>query len=182
MAIINPFSQIMIVLVDKNDKVLGLKEKFATHKIPVPLHRAISIVIFDRDNSGMLITKRAKTKPTWGGFWTNAVCSHPLPHETYQEAADRRLYEELGFKTKLKEVFKFSYKAEMKKDAVSGKKIWGEHELDHVFVGNYEGQIVPNPSEADGYEWISLKNLKKEMRDDPKKYTPWFKIICRSFF
>ncbi|HKC04690.1 MAG TPA: isopentenyl-diphosphate Delta-isomerase [Patescibacteria group bacterium] len=179
MAIINPFSQIQIVLVDKNDKMLGLKEKYATHKIPVPLHRAISIVIFNRNKTEMLITKRAKTKPTWGGFWTNAVCSHPYPEETYQQAADRRLYEELGFKTPINEIFKFSYKAEMGKDVATGEKVWGEHELDHVFVGTYEGHISPNPAEVDGYEWILTKDLKKDVREKPGKYSPWFKIILK---
>lgn len=173
MAILNPFSQIQIVLVDENDKVLGLKEKFATHKIPVPLHRAISIVIFNKDKSEMLITKRAANKPTWPYFWTNAVCSHPYPEETYQEAADRRLYEELGFKTPLKEVFKFSYEAEM------DNKVWGEHELDHTFVGTYEGSISPNPEEVAGYEWIGIEDLKKDLKKNPKKYTPWFKVILK---
>lgn len=171
MAILNPFSQIQVVLVDANDKVLGLKEKYATHKIPVPLHRAISIVIYNRDKSLMLITKRASTKPTWPYFWTNAVCSHPYPEETYQEAAERRLYEELGFKTPLKEFFKFTYEAEM------DNKIWGEHELDHTFIGYYDGPISPNPSEVAGYEWIGLADLKKDITKNKQKYSPWFKII-----
>ena len=109
-----------VILVDKNDEVLGLKEKFATHKIPVPLHRAISIVIFNIDKSKMLITKRAKTKPTWPDFWSNAVCSHPKSGETHADAANRRLFEELGFKTPLTESFRFIYAAEM------DNKIWGE--------------------------------------------------------
>lgn len=163
-----------IVLVDKNDNVVGLKEKFATHKIPVPLHRAISIVILNSDKSHMLITKRVRTKPTWGGFWTNAVCSHPYPNETYQNAADRRLFEELGFKTKLKEVFKFTYKAEM------DNQIWGEHELDHVFVGSYEGRVCPDPDEIDGYEWMGIDDLKKDLKKYPKKYSPWFKIMLKN--
>lgn len=162
-----------MVLVDANDKVLGFKEKFATHKIPVPLHRAISIVIFNNDNSEMLITKRAKSKPTWPSVWTNAVCSHPYPEETYQQAANRRLYEELGFKTRLKESFKFSYDAEM------DNKIWGEHELDHTFVGTYEGRIYPNPEETSGYEWINLIDLKKDLENNSGKYSPWFKIILK---
>jgi len=171
MAILNPFSQIQVVLVDENDKILGLKEKFATHKIPVPLHRAISIVIFNNNKSEMLITKRAASKPTWPYFWTNAVCSHPYPEETYQAAAERRLYEEMGFKTKLKEVFKFTYEAEM------DNKVWGEHEMDHTFVGNFEGQICPNPNEIAGYEWIGVIDLKKDLAKNPNKYSPWFKII-----
>lgn len=127
-----------IVLVDENDRVLGFKEKFAAHritscKIPVALHRAISIVIFNKDKSEMLITKRSIYKPTWPYFWSNAVCSHPYPKETYQKAAERRLYEELSFRTPLKEVA--------------------------------------------GYEWIGIKELKKDLKINPKKYTPWFQII-----
>jgi isopentenyl-diphosphate Delta-isomerase len=160
-----------LVLVDKDDKEIGLKEKFATHKIPVPLHRAISIVIYNKDKSEMLITKRAKIKPTWPNAWTNAVCSHPYPKESYQAAAKRRLFEELGFNTPLKEVFWFNYSARM------DNKIWGEHELDHTFVGKYEGKVEPDPDEVAGYEWISLKDLKKDLKANPNKYSPWFKII-----
>jgi len=161
-----------IVLVDKNDNVLGLKEKFATHKIPVPLHRAISIVIFNKDKSEMLITKRSVNKPTWPYFWSNAVCSHPKPGETYQKAAERRLFEELGFKIALKEAFKFIYEGKY-------NKTWGEHELDCVFIGKYEAKIVPNPDEVAGYEWIGLRQLKKDLKLNPQKYTPWFKIILK---
>lgn len=160
-----------IVLVDKNDKVLGLKEKFAAHKIPVPLHRAISIIIFNKDKSQMLITKRAESKPTWPLFWTNAVCSHPFFGESYPEAASRRLFEELGIKIPLTEVFDFTYSAEM------DNKIWGERELDHVFVGEYEGILNPNSDEICDYEWIRIKDLEAEMVKNPNKYTPWFKII-----
>jgi isopentenyl-diphosphate delta-isomerase len=162
---------IQIVLVDENDNVIGLKEKFAVHKSPFPLHRAISIVIFNNDKSQMLITKRSAKKPTWPYFWTNAVCSHPYPGETYATAVKRRLYEELGFRTLLKEAFTFSY------FAVMDNKIWGEHELDHVFTGRFEGAVSPDPDEAAGYEWIAIGELKKDLKENPKKYTPWFKEI-----
>lgn len=160
-----------VVLVDKNDKVLDYKEKFATHKIPVPLHRAISIVIFSPDKKQMLITKRSTKKPTWPLFWSNSVCSHPYPKETYQQAAERRLTEELGIKTSLKEGFRFIYKAEM------DNGIWGEHEYDAVFVGKYQGPLHPNPDEIVGYEWLDIGEVKKDLAKNPKKYTPWFKLI-----
>ena len=162
-----------VVLVDEKDELLGFKEKFACHKIPVSLHRAISIVIFNKDKSQILITKRAKCKSTWGEFWTNAVCSHPHPKETYQKAAERRLVEELGFKTELKEAFSFTYDAKM------DNKIWGENELDHVFIGIYEGSVKPDPNEVSDYEWIKIEDLKKDIKKNPKKYTPWFKIIVK---
>lgn len=162
-----------IVLVDKEDRVIGFREKFATHKIPVALHRAISIVILSTDKKKMLIAKRAFTKPTWGGYWSNAVCSHPYPKESYQKAAERRIFEELGFKTPLTEIFNFTYEAKM------DNKIWGENEIDHVFEGFYDGPVKPNPDEVAGYEWIEVETLKKELMKNPDKYTPWFKIILK---
>jgi isopentenyl-diphosphate delta-isomerase len=160
-----------MVLVDKDDKVLGFKEKFLCHKVPVPLHRAISIVIFNKDRTEMLITKRTETKPTWPGVWSNAVCSHPYPKETYQKSAERRIYEELGIRTPLKEIFSFVYKAEM------DNKIWGEHELDHVFIGRYEGDLKPNFDEISEFRWVKISDLESSVIKNPQKYTPWFKII-----
>lgn len=173
MSVVNKIGSSTMVLVDANDRVLGFKEKYATHKIPVPLHRAISIIIFNNKKDEMLITKRAAQKPTWPLFWTNAVCSHPYPEESYQAAAERRLYEELGFKTKIKEVYKFTYEAKMH------NKVWGENELDHVFVGTFQGAVHPNPNEVAGYEWIKISDLKKDLKKNPNKYTPWFKIIIK---
>jgi isopentenyl-diphosphate delta-isomerase len=164
---------IYVVLVDKNDKRLSLKEKYATHRVPVPLHRAISIVLFNKDKSQTLITKRSAKKPTWPYYWSNSVCSHPYPNETYQKAAERRLYEELGIKTPLKKRFHFTYSSEM------DNKIWGEHEYDMVFTGLYDKALHANPDEIAGYEWIGISNLKRDIRNNPKKYTPWFKILLK---
>lgn len=165
--------KIEIVLVDKEDRVVGFKEKFAAHKIPVPLHRAISIVIFSPDKKQMLITKRSPLKPTWPFYWSNSVCSHPYPQESYSQAARRRLEEELGIKASLKEAFKFIYKAKM------DNKIWGEHEYDAVFVGQYQGPLRPNPEEIVGFDWLEIGKFKKDLLKNPKKYTPWFKIILK---
>lgn len=160
-----------MVLVDADDKVIGYKEKYSTHKIPVALHRAISIVLFSKDKSQTLITKRSPKKPTWPLFWSNSVCSHPYPKESYEQAAKRRLFEELGIKTPLKRKFSFTYSATM------DNKIWGEHEYDVVFTGKYQNDLHPNPDEISGYEWISVSELKKDLKKNPKKYTPWFKLI-----
>jgi isopentenyl-diphosphate delta-isomerase len=139
--------------------------------VPVPLHRAISIVIFNPDKSEILITKRSAKKPTWPYYWSNTVCSHPSPDESYQKAAERRIWEELGFKTSLREIFRFCYEGEME------NRVWGENEYDVVFVGRYFGSINPNPEEVSGFEWLKFKDLKKDFKNNSTKYTPWSKII-----
>lgn len=162
-----------VVLVDKTDTVLGLMGKTEAHEKGV-LHRAISIILFN-EKKELLIQQRADEKYHWAGIWSNTVCTHPRENETYKDAADRRLFEELGIHTQLEEVFDFIYKA---KDEESGMT---EHELDHVFIGRYEGEIPFNPAEVKAVRWISAVQLFKEIEDNQDKFSFWFKIILKEF-
>ena len=164
--------KIDVVLVDKGDKILGFNEKFEAHKNPVPLHRAISVIILDPKRKKMLLQKRAKEKPTWPLFWSNATCTHPFFDESYKNAAKRRLEEEMGFRVPLKEIFRFIYKAEY-------DKTWGEHEYDVVFEGIYNGEIRPDPREVADYKWMKTDELLDDIRTNSKSYSPWFKIILK---
>lgn len=161
-----------VVLVDRDDNAVGRKEKYEAHHNPVPLHRAISVVIYDNAHKKMLLQKRSNKKPTWGGFWSNATCTHPLADESYLQAAERRLFEEMGVKTQLKESFNFIYNSKY-------DETWGEHELDHVFVGEYDGEVKLDPEEADDYKWIEVEELLKDVNENPDIYTPWFKLILK---
>ena len=156
-----------VILVDKSDSLLGSEEKITAHK-QAKLHRAFSIFIFNSKRE-MLLQQRAKDKYHSAGLWTNACCSHPRPGENTEDAAHRRLKEEMGFDCKLEKAFHFIYKTAFDHGLT-------EHELDHVFIGQYEGSIVPNPDEVDAYKWIDIENLKMEIKENPGMFTSWFKI------
>ncbi len=160
-----------VVLVDENDKEIGTEEKIRAHKNGGKLHRAFSILIFNSKRE-MLIQKRADSKYHWPGVWANACCSHPRPGEKTEDAVHRRLMEEMGFDTKLKELFSFIYRATFD----NGLTEW---ELDHVFVGEYDMEPKPNPKEVGDYDWVQIQELNKSIIDNPEKYSPWFKIILK---
>ena len=160
-----------VVLVDENDTQLDLMGKTEAHEKGL-LHRAISIVIFN-DKNEILLQQRAFSKYHWKGIWSNTVCTHPRDGESYQQAAERRLFEELGFNTPLKEAFHFIYKA---KDEESGLT---EHELDHVFLGTYNGEIPFNPDEVNAVKWISKEDLLDDIKANPDIYSFWFKVILK---
>lgn len=122
----------------------------------------------------MLLQKRAAEKYHSPNQWTNAVCSHPRIDETYEEAAHRRLKEELGIETDLSEKFYFIYKADV------GGNLW-EHELDYVFTGNYNGEFHLNGEEVSEIRYISMENLEKELAEHPENFTEWFKIILQEY-
>lgn len=157
----------MLILVDKNDKEIGYEEKEDCHFIPAKLHRAFSLFIFNKSGQ-ILIQKRGNLKKTWPGFWTNACCSHPEKDESLEEATKRRLREELGFTCGLKHLFSFHYKAHYDKK-------YGENEIDHVFLGTYDGKVKPNKDEIEDWKFITIEKLREDIKNHPETYTPWFK-------
>lgn len=156
-----------VILVDEYDQPCGLMEKKEAHQKGV-LHRAFSIFIFSRQGE-MLLQQRAEEKYHSGGLWTNACCSHPLPGESTASAAVRRLKEEMGIETQLEKIFDFLYKTQFDNGLT-------EHEFDHVYAGEYEGDINFDPSEVMNVCFKPLLEIKEDMERQPEKFTTWFRI------
>jgi isopentenyl-diphosphate delta-isomerase len=162
-----------VILVDSNDNQIGTEEKMKAHE-DAKLHRAFSIFVFN-DKNEMLLQRRALSKYHSGGLWTNTCCSHPRPGETIDQAAHRRLKEELGFDCEMKETASFIYEAKLDHGLT-------EHELDHVVIGRYEGQkIVPNKEEVEEVRWETTESVKDDIKANPSRYTEWFKIAFQKF-
>lgn len=159
-----------ILTVDEQDRETGYMEKIEVHKKGI-LHRAFSVMIFN-DNGEVLIQKRAKRKYHSPGLWTNSCCSHQREGETLTEAVARRIQEELGITCDCKEEFKFKYRVEFDNGLI-------EHEIDHVFIGHYNGNVFPNEDEVEEIRWVPLDKLHKEMREHPEDFTYWFKILMK---
>ena len=156
-----------VVLVDEQDNAIGTMEKQQAH-VEGALHRAFSIFIFNSEKK-LLLQKRATSKYHCGGLWTNTCCSHPRETENIQDAAIRRLQEEMGMQCELKAIFSFVYKAEFENGLT-------EHEFDHVFFGQSDQTPVLNLEEVEDYRYIGLSVLQEEIKEAPQNFTPWFLI------
>ena len=156
-----------VILVNETDEPIGTAGKTEAHENGL-LHRAFSVFIFD-SKGRMLIHQRAAGKYHGGNLWTNACCSHPNPGEETLSAAHRRLNEEMGFQTDLHEVFSFTYHAEVENNLI-------EHEFDHVFVGEYEGVMSPDPEEVANTAFEEMDQLKRSIELQPERFTTWFRI------
>lgn len=156
-----------VTLVNENDVEQGIMEKMEAHEKAL-LHRAFSVFIFN-NNGEMLLQQRAITKYHSGGLWTNACCSHPRPGEPTEAAALRRLNEEMGFSTTLTKIFDFTYNYQFDNGLT-------EYEFDHVFIGNYNHTVTPEPSEVAQYAYLSMDEIGSQLVSTPEKYTAWFFI------
>lgn len=157
-----------VILVDKEDQVIGEMEKLEAHQKGV-LHRAFSVFVFN-DNKELLIHRRAADKYHSANLWTNTCCSHQKPGETNIEASKRRLVEEMGFSCDVIDVCSFIYQIDFENGLA-------EHELDHILVGIFNDSPNPNPAEASEWKYLSIEKIQQEIKDTPEQFTFWFKHI-----
>lgn len=162
-----------VILVDQQDNPRGLMPKMEAHE-KAELHRAFSVFIFNEKNE-LMLQQRAKHKYHSPLLWTNTCCSHQRDGESNVQAGKRRLIEEMGFVTEIKEVFSFIYKAPFDNGLT-------EHELDHVMVGYYNEDPIINRDEVEAFTWMTLDDVKTDIENRPELYTAWFKIIFEKSF
>ena len=162
-----------VILVDKDDNQIGTMPKMEAHEKAV-LHRAFSVFVFN-EKGELMLQQRAAHKYHSPLLWTNTCCSHQRVGESNVQAGRRRLQEEMGFTTELKEVFSFIYKAPFENGLT-------EHELDHVMVGDFDDEPNINKEEVESYKWMLLEDVKNDIENNPDIYTEWFKIIFKESY
>ncbi len=162
-----------VILVNEMDEPIGLMPKLEAHE-KAALHRAFSVFVLN-DQNEILLQQRAHHKYHSPLLWTNTCCSHQRSGESNIEAGSRRLFEEMGFKTDLKELFHFIYKAPFDNGLT-------EHELDHVMIGYFNENPTINPEEVEAWKWMKVEEIKTDMTLNPEIYTVWFKIIFDEFY
>ena len=187
-----------LLVINEKDEIIGIDGREKCHAGDGLLHRAIADFIFN-DEGELLIAQRSKLKKLWPESWDCSCCTHVYPYakrgstplaqeidslhyygmggypcETYEEAGERRLPFELGLSCELKYLTKFQY--QIRFDEVSS-----ENEICAILIGKYSGEVKPNPDEVANYKWISTEELKKDMQNNPDKYTPWFLIAFEKY-
>lgn len=162
-----------VILVNTQDVQIGTMPKMEAHE-KAQLHRAFSVFVMN-DRGETMLQQRAQHKYHSPLLWTNTCCSHQRVGENNIEAGKRRLQEEMGFVTDLKELFSFIYKAPFDNGLT-------EHELDHVMIGTYNEAPVINREEVADWKWMRPKDIQEDIALNPRRYTVWFKIIFEKFY
>lgn len=159
----------LILTVDENDNVIGEKEKSLCHAGKGLLHRAFLVMVFDKKNR-LLLARRSMNKKLWPSFWDGTVASHPRDGESYEQAAARRLNEEIGIKaTCIKYLHKFKYAAKY-------KNIGLENEVCAVLKATCDtvNQELINTDEISDINFVETRDILKK-----KKITPWLKLTIK---
>ncbi|MGH3688381.1 MAG: isopentenyl-diphosphate Delta-isomerase, partial [Pseudonocardiaceae bacterium] len=161
------FEDAPVVLLDDRLQSIGQLPKSQVHHATTPLHLAFSCYVFDVAGQ-LLMTRRATSKRTWPGVWTNTCCGHPLPGEESTQAATRRLREELGLQLTRSAVVlpDFRYRAVAPDGMV-------ENEFCPVLVATAEGTPQPDPTEVLDYHWVPWQDIVTLATKTPWALSPW---------
>lgn len=158
-----PSAEEEIILVNLKDEETGSGEKMAVHRKGL-LHRAFSVFLYHENR--LLIQRRADQKYHSAGLWANTCCSHPRRGETLLDAVHRRLLEETGIDCAVRELDTFCYRADY--GSLS------EFEIDHIFIGEYDGAFVCNKEEASEMKYEDMDVILEDMQAHPQQYAAWF--------
>ncbi len=159
-----------VVLVNRRGEAIGQHPKDSVHTTATPLHLAFSLYLFDAAGR-TLLTRRALTKRTWPGVWTNSCCGHPGVGEDLENAVRRRLVDELGLHVGALTCVlpDFAYEA---RDAGGIQ----ENEVCPVFAGRLlhpARPLRPNGSEVMDWAWTEWEQLVTAVAATPFAFSPW---------
>jgi isopentenyl-diphosphate Delta-isomerase len=156
-----------VVLLNESGDEIGTMPKAYVHGEDTALHLAFSCHLFS-DSGEVLVSRRALTKQTWPGVWSNSFCGHPRPAEALQTAVRRRAEYELGVAISGLEVALplFRYRAVDASGIV-------ENEICPVYLARCVGRPKPNSSEVMDYEWVNPASLGASARLTPWAFSPW---------
>jgi isopentenyl-diphosphate delta-isomerase len=155
-----------VVLLDEQGRHIGRADKTAVHHAQTPLHLGFSCYLLDSDGR-VLLTRRALSKRTFPGVWSNSFCGHPAPGEAITEAVRRRAHQELGvtIDEPVCALPDFRYRAVAADGTV-------ENEICPVFVARCADAIQADPDEVMEWMWVSWPQLRAAA-DLPWSISPW---------
>ena len=156
-----------VVLLGDDGTPIGTAPRATVHTTDTPLHLAFSCYLL-RAGGEVLVTRRALSKRTWPGVWTNSFCGHPRNGESLSDAVARHAAHELGLTVQDIEVVlpDFRYRAVDASGIV-------ENEICPVLLATTDQDPVPNPDEVMDMAWVGMEELGRSITATPWAFSPW---------
>ncbi len=154
-------------VVDENDQVVGQASRKEVHAKGL-IHRSVHILVFNEQGE-LFLQKRSMNKDENPGYWDTSAAGHVNAGEDYEPCAHRELEEELGIRTELREIGRFSARPET----------FAEHV--RVYSGVAQSSITINKDEISEGRFWTFEEIDRAMEKDTTRFTSTFNLILNQF-
>jgi isopentenyldiphosphate isomerase len=163
-----------LIVVNEEDIPIGVASREEAWEQGLILRHAYVIL---RDSEGyFLLQKRSRMKKKFPGRLTWAATGHVDEGETYETAAHRELFEEIGIQTNLTHI-------QTLQGATRNK--FGKPD---TFISVFEGvvdrssSLTLDPEEVESIGWFSYDEIKSTTATQPDLLTPNMRYIFRQLY
>lgn len=161
----------VIDVVDSDDKPVDTVRR--KNVLPQGLNfRTVHIFILNKKRDKILLQQLSDTRRRHPGYFGSSVAAYLFSGESYLDAANRRLYQELGIKP---DHVNFHWCG---KEPMTDKRSL-------KFVGLYkviyEGYFNPDESHIKDVEWVKIRNINDIIRSKNFRTTPTFRHVWSIF-
>lgn len=164
----SPSQELPIDRVDERDQVIGViarKDVFAEHAS----FRVAHVLVINRVGE-LLLQRLSPSRERHPGLWGTSVAAYVRSGETYEQAASRRLREELGIEPEsLSSIGKT-----VMKDKGCQKHIG-------IFVARDDGPFAPDPDQIAELRFLAMLEIEHRLEREPKQFTPTFRKVFAFF-
>ncbi|OGE86322.1 MAG: hypothetical protein A3J48_02385 [Candidatus Doudnabacteria bacterium RIFCSPHIGHO2_02_FULL_46_11] len=154
---------IVIDRVDENDRVLGPISRKNIYRENASF-RTSHIFVFNSKGE-LLLQKLASTRERYPGKWGSSVAGYVISGESYEQAAKRKLMDELGVSSsgaKLQTIGKTFIQDEGRKKFIT------------LYRTDHDGGFKPDSEQIDEVKFFALKKIEEMRKDNPDEFTPNF--------
>jgi 16S rRNA (adenine1518-N6/adenine1519-N6)-dimethyltransferase len=151
-------SEEIFPVVDESDRLVGTAQRRQVHEQRLR-HRSVHVMVFNKAGQ-LLIQLRGRSKDQYPLTWDISVGGHVGLDETYDEAAQRELDEELGLTGEMRF---------LRKTSASAQTGW---EFTCLYALTTDQPPRPNAGEIEKCEFVAPEILLAEIRSGRRQITP----------
>ncbi len=163
----------LIDIVNEQDEVIGTMTRDDPSHVD---YITRNVVVSLRNSQGdHIIQVRSQTKKHWPGCFDLAACGGVKAGESYEDAAERELFEELGVRTHLASLVKYPREVEYKG---GNRRLFTQ-----LFLGRYDGGFA-RTDEVDDVLKLSTGELRRLIAQKDPRVQPYFveEVALFSFY